>query len=47
MNENEDLSRQDQWIRLRDEYFGKRPIIIAANRAPVKFERTPEGELTS
>ncbi|MFN2237739.1 MAG: trehalose-6-phosphate synthase [Anaerolineales bacterium] len=46
MYETEDLSRQDEWIRLRDEYFGDRKIILAANRGPVKFERTPEGELS-
>ena len=46
MYETEDLSREGQWIRLRDEYFGERQIIIAANRAPVIFERTPEDELT-
>ena len=46
MFEYEDRSRQDHWKRLRDEYFGERQIIIAANRAPVIFERLPEGELT-
>jgi trehalose 6-phosphate synthase len=35
---------RDKWLGLRDEYFGERPVIIAANRAPVKFEREPNGE---
>jgi trehalose 6-phosphate synthase len=37
---------QDKWLGLRDQYFGERPIIIAANRAPVKFEREPGGEFS-
>jgi trehalose 6-phosphate synthase len=46
MNENDRSAIQDLWVRLRDEYFGDRPIIVAANRAPVVFERSPDGELT-
>ncbi len=45
MNDSETWST-DQWIKLRDEYFGKRPIIIAANRAPVVFEHGLNGDLT-
>jgi trehalose 6-phosphate synthase len=45
MHETNELNPHDQWIKLRDEYFGERPIIVAANRAPVVFERGPEGEL--
>jgi trehalose 6-phosphate synthase len=41
---NEDI--QSKWQSLRDEYFGDRPVIIAANRAPVLFDRTAEGEFT-
>ena len=46
MQEISESDPQNQWIRLRDEYFGKRPIIVAANRAPVVFERAPDGEFS-
>ena len=45
MNENSEISIEENWIKLRDEYFGSRPIVIAANRAPVVFEYSPDGEL--
>jgi len=46
MNQNlteDGESIQSKWIRLRDEYFEDRPVIVAANRAPVVFERTTDG----
>jgi len=46
MNETTGLTVEESWIRLRDDYFGSRPIIIAANRAPVVFEHAINGELT-
>jgi trehalose 6-phosphate synthase len=38
---------QRKWVKLRDEDFGDRPVIVVANRAPVVFERTQDGELDS
>lgn len=38
-----DENQQNQWIEIRDNYFGDRPVIIVANRAPVVFERDEEG----
>jgi trehalose 6-phosphate synthase len=37
-------SQVEKWERLRDEYFRYRPVIIVANRAPIVFERTEDGE---
>lgn len=45
MTETSEKSMEESWINLRDEYFGNRPIVIAANRAPVVFEYSPDGEL--
>ena len=45
MDETAALSHEERWIQLRDEYFGNRPILIAANRAPVVFEVSQDGEL--
>ena len=42
------ISREEtetKWQELRDGYFAGREVIIAANRAPVTFNRSPEGEL--
>ncbi|MBN1304954.1 MAG: trehalose-6-phosphate synthase [Anaerolineales bacterium] len=36
----------EKWNKLRAEYFSDRPVIIAANRAPITFDYTPDGELT-
>jgi trehalose 6-phosphate synthase len=38
--------QHEKWTQLRDEYFGNRPVTIVANRAPIVFEKTPEGEFT-
>jgi trehalose 6-phosphate synthase len=46
MNEPIESSMDSRWISLRDDYFGNRPIIIAANRAPVVFDYSPDGELS-
>jgi len=42
---NSDENGKDKWMELQEQYFRDRPIIVAANRAPVTFEKTPEGEL--
>ncbi len=46
MNDKSDISLDERWIKLRDEYFGNRPIVIVANRAPVVFEHSADDELT-
>lgn len=41
--ENTPLSK---WEYLKETYFGDRPVIIAANRSPITFERNEAGDLT-
>jgi trehalose 6-phosphate synthase len=38
-------AQEEKWVRLRDEYFRNRPVIIVANRAPIVFERTEHDDL--
>ncbi|MBN1667792.1 MAG: trehalose-6-phosphate synthase, partial [Anaerolineales bacterium] len=44
MMNTERNNSQGEWEQLRDDYFGDRPILIAANRAPVTFTQTETGE---
>jgi trehalose 6-phosphate synthase len=32
------------WDKKKNEYFGQRPVIVVANRSPVVFSHTPQGE---